>query len=76
MSDSDEALTIVKTIVQLAKNLGLGVTAEGIETENQAQELKALGCERGQGYHLGRPAAGAAVSPAKSACDIKAATAA
>lgn len=56
MSESDEALSIVKTIVQLAKNLGLGVTAEGIETAAQAQELQSLGCERGQGFHLGRPA--------------------
>src|SRR6185312_9854518 len=56
MSESDEALSIVKTIVQLAKNLGLGVTAEGIETAAQAEELQALGCERGQGFHLGRPA--------------------
>ncbi len=56
MSESEEALSIVKTIVQLAKNLGLGVTAEGIETAAQADELHALGCERGQGFHLGRPA--------------------
>jgi diguanylate cyclase (GGDEF)-like protein len=58
MGDSEEALTIVKTIVQLAKSMGLGVTAEGIETESQALELQALGCEHGQGFLLGRPAAG------------------
>jgi diguanylate cyclase (GGDEF)-like protein len=58
MSDSAEALSIVKTIVQLAKSLGLGVTAEGIETEAQASELQSLGCERGQGFLLGRPAPG------------------
>jgi diguanylate cyclase len=56
MSDSEEALSIVRTIVQLAKNLGLGVTAEGIESAEQAAELHALGCERGQGFHLGKPA--------------------
>jgi EAL domain-containing protein (putative c-di-GMP-specific phosphodiesterase class I) len=32
------------------------VVAEGIETEEQARRLLALGCERGQGWHLGRPA--------------------
>jgi EAL domain-containing protein (putative c-di-GMP-specific phosphodiesterase class I) len=57
MTDSDEAMSIVRTIVQLAKSLGLAVTAEGIETQGQAAELKALGCERGQGYLLGRPSA-------------------
>lgn len=56
MNDSDEAMTIVRTIVQLAKSLGLGITAEGIETQAQAQELRVLGCDRGQGFLLGRPA--------------------
>ncbi|MFZ2031587.1 MAG: EAL domain-containing protein [Vitreimonas sp.] len=58
MGDSSEAMSIVKTIVQLAKSLGLGVTAEGIETSQQAQELTAIGCERGQGFLLGRPGSG------------------
>jgi diguanylate cyclase (GGDEF)-like protein/PAS domain S-box-containing protein len=58
MSESKDALTIVKAIIQLAKNLGLEVTAEGIETENQALALQALGCDRGQGFYLGRPSPG------------------
>jgi len=58
MSDSAEAAAIVRTIVQLAQSLGLAVTAEGIETEEQAKELFGLGCERGQGYLLGCPAPG------------------
>jgi diguanylate cyclase (GGDEF)-like protein len=57
MTDSDEAKSIVRTIVHLAKSLRLAVTAEGIETESQAAELRALGCERGQGFLLGRPSA-------------------
>jgi diguanylate cyclase len=57
MTDSEEAMSIVRTIVHLAKSLGLAVTAEGIETQGQAAELQALGCERGQGYLLGRPSA-------------------
>ncbi len=65
MADSNEALTIVKTIVQLAKNLGLAVTAEGIESAGQAAQLQELGCDRGQGFHLGRPALGA-VPPYKT----------
>jgi len=58
MTGSAEALSIVKTIVQLAKSLGLGVTAEGIETSEQALELAAIGCDRGQGFLLGRPGRG------------------
>jgi diguanylate cyclase (GGDEF)-like protein/PAS domain S-box-containing protein len=58
MNKNDDALTIVKAIIQLAKNLGLEVTAEGIETKSQALALRALGCERGQGFYLGRPSPG------------------
>jgi diguanylate cyclase (GGDEF)-like protein len=57
MTDSEEAMSIVRTIVHLAKSLGLSVTAEGIETQGQAAELQALGCERGQGFLLGKPSA-------------------
>lgn len=58
MNDGGDALVIVKAIVQLAKNLGLSVTAEGIETESQLLTLRALGCDRGQGFLLGVPGAG------------------
>lgn len=58
MNDSKTALTIVKTIVQLAKNLGLGLVAEGIETEDQILTLSVLGCEHGQGFYLGCPSPG------------------
>jgi diguanylate cyclase len=69
MTDSDEAMSIVRTIVHLAKSLGLAVTAEGIETQTQAAELQALGCERGQGYLLGRPCAHSAPALDESAND-------
>ena len=39
----------------IARNLGLECVAEGIETPEQLEHLKALGCEFGQGYLLGRP---------------------
>lgn len=58
MEKSEDALTLVKAIVQLGKTLGLAVTAEGIETAGQAIALHALGCERGQGFYLGRPLPG------------------
>ncbi len=46
---------IVKAIVTLAHNLGMSVTAEGIETAQQLAQLKALQCERGQGYFFSKP---------------------
>jgi EAL domain-containing protein (putative c-di-GMP-specific phosphodiesterase class I) len=59
IDDSDDALLLVKAIVQLGTTLGLAVTAEGIGTASQVTALRALGCDRGQGYYLGRPTPGA-----------------
>jgi EAL domain-containing protein (putative c-di-GMP-specific phosphodiesterase class I) len=47
---------IVSTIVGLSRALGVGIIAEGVETENQATLLRAAGCEVVQGYLFGRPA--------------------
>ena len=55
MTYSGENLEVVRTIVQLARNLGLGVIAEGIETEGQLALLQNLGCDLGQGYLISRP---------------------
>src|SRR5690349_12477685 len=52
-TDNDNA--IVRTISTLARNLGMEVIAEGIETEEQFQQLKILGCEYGQGFLFSRP---------------------
>jgi diguanylate cyclase (GGDEF)-like protein len=52
-TDNDNA--IVRTISTLARNLGMEVIAEGIETEEQYQQLRILGCECGQGYLFSHP---------------------
>jgi EAL domain-containing protein (putative c-di-GMP-specific phosphodiesterase class I) len=41
--------------VQLARTLGYGTIAEGVENAAQEEGLRAMGCEMAQGYHLGRP---------------------
>ena len=46
---------IVRTIIGFAKDLGLLLTAEGIETEGQRAMLQALGCQNGQGFLFARP---------------------
>jgi diguanylate cyclase (GGDEF)-like protein len=52
---SDEVL--VRSIIDLGRNLGLRVTAEGVETESVRRRLRQLGCDYAQGFHVGRPAA-------------------
>ena len=47
--------SIVRAIVDLGHTLGLTVVAEGVEDEATARELSRLGCDTGQGYHLGAP---------------------
>lgn len=46
---------IIKPLISLAKALGKSVIAEGIETQEQFDILKSLGCKYGQGYYLARP---------------------
>ena len=48
-------LSIVMAILSIADTYGLDVVAEGIETAEQAEMLKELGCPQGQGYHFARP---------------------
>jgi diguanylate cyclase (GGDEF)-like protein len=46
---------ILQSVVEMAHRLGMIVVAEGIENEEQAQQLLMMGCELGQGYHLSPP---------------------
>jgi EAL domain-containing protein (putative c-di-GMP-specific phosphodiesterase class I) len=54
--DTDsEQLEIVRAIITLAWNLGMDVIAEGIESNKQLVQLRALRCEYGQGYFFAKP---------------------
>jgi EAL domain-containing protein (putative c-di-GMP-specific phosphodiesterase class I) len=52
-SPSDAA--IVRSTIDMARNLGLRVVAEGVEDEASLDVLRELGCDLAQGFHLGRP---------------------
>ena len=56
--DSDD-VAIVTAVVQLARNLQLRSVAEGVETPQQLELLRSLGCELAQGYGIARPMAAA-----------------
>jgi EAL domain-containing protein (putative c-di-GMP-specific phosphodiesterase class I) len=53
--------SIVAAVIAMARRLGLCVVAEGVETEAQAEFLRAEGCDLLQGYHLARPMSGDAL---------------
>lgn len=55
--DRDDA-ALVRAVVGFARSLGLTVAAEGVETADQVRELRALGCDRGQGFYFARPRPG------------------
>jgi predicted signal transduction protein with EAL and GGDEF domain len=54
-SGGEHACSIVRTIVQLARTLGLRTVAEGVETEAQRDALVELGCDELQGFLFARP---------------------
>jgi len=55
MSRDAGSRTIVQATITLAHNLGLTVTAEGVESEAEWDQLAAMHCDRAQGYYMGRP---------------------
>jgi predicted signal transduction protein with EAL and GGDEF domain len=55
MDDKIESSQIVQAIITLAHNMGMEVVAEGVETSEQASQLKSLGCEYAQGYFFSKP---------------------
>jgi EAL domain-containing protein (putative c-di-GMP-specific phosphodiesterase class I) len=62
-----EDTAIVHALVAFARTLKLKVSAEGVETAEQAAYLHAIGCDRGQGYYFARP-----VGPAQMEVFLKA----
>jgi diguanylate cyclase (GGDEF)-like protein len=55
MTEDDNDAAIVRTTIDLARNLGLEVVAEGVESETILQNLSDLACDVAQGFYLSRP---------------------
>ncbi|MGC9159435.1 MAG: sensor domain-containing phosphodiesterase [Terracidiphilus sp.] len=62
MGEGDQPLQIVRTMIELARVLGMDVVAEGIETREQYRLLRQMGCRFGQGYLFARPMSAEAVT--------------
>ncbi len=63
LADSDADLTIVKSVVELGRSLGLSTVAEGVETDEVLQIVKDLGVDEFQGYLASRPLAAVDIEP-------------
>jgi diguanylate cyclase (GGDEF)-like protein len=64
LSNESDTRAIVRAIVELGHSLGIAITAEGIETDEQLQCLKQEGCMQAQGYLFSPP------RPAKEVCSL------
>jgi diguanylate cyclase (GGDEF)-like protein len=67
-----ESAKIVAAIVGLSRSLAVDTVAEGVETEDEAEMLKDLGCKNGQGYLFGRPGLAKDVGPLERVPDADA----
>jgi EAL domain-containing protein (putative c-di-GMP-specific phosphodiesterase class I) len=63
ITDKPDVAALTEGIIQLARALNLAVVAEGIETLEQADQLRRMRCDLGQGYSFGKPLDAQAVAP-------------
>jgi EAL domain-containing protein (putative c-di-GMP-specific phosphodiesterase class I) len=55
IEDDNASAAIVRAVTNLAHDLGMEVTAEGVETAAEAEFLRGIGCDYAQGWYYGRP---------------------
>ncbi len=61
LADSSHDAAIVRAVSEMADTIGIGVVAEGVETEDQVLMASALGCGYAQGFHFAEPVPGAQI---------------
>lgn len=71
LEDQGDDHAITSAIIGLARSLRLSVTAEGIETQSQADLLRGLGCDFGQGFYFSKPVDGLSITEV-ARCDFSA----
>ncbi len=64
MLDDVDSMEIVRTIIDLGRNLGKTTIAEGVETDGQLEALREMGCDQVQGFYIARP------MPAEDAAEL------
>ena len=55
LTESDDSKTVVRSSIYIAHQMGVGVVAEGVETEDAWRQLRSMGCERAQGSLIADP---------------------
>jgi diguanylate cyclase (GGDEF)-like protein/PAS domain S-box-containing protein len=63
LPDQRESKAVIRAVVSMSRSLGISVTAEGVETAEQLDALRRLGCNDAQGYLFSRPVPAADVAP-------------
>src|SRR5438132_9697720 len=63
LGEDPEDSAIVEAVVSMAHSLRLSVVAEGVETDDQLQRLRDLGCELAQGFYFAAPLPSSALNP-------------
>ena len=62
LGEDEKSTVIIQMIADLARTLGMEIVAEGVESEEQAERLREMGCDLAQGYHFAEPLPREAVS--------------
>jgi len=62
LPQSNNSVAIIRAVTALSESLGIRTNAEGVENQEQADALRLLGCNEGQGYFFGKPEPGADIA--------------